>query len=481
MVKMKRFINVVLPTTKCNLKCHYCFTRQTDGLQGEIPELPYSVDFILSALTCIRLGGPSLMHVSAIAETCMVPYLTPLVEGLLKEGHYAVVVTNGTITKQIERFLELAPELRKRLQISFSFQYLELTRLNMIDEFFNNIKKVRDSNISFTVNYVANDETVEDIPYIKELCLTNLGALCHITESRDVANADTPRLTKMELDKHQSVWGSFNSDLFNTHQQTWGIKRTEFCYSGDWLVNLYLESGRITPCLGNDHTIANIYQNIEEPIDFCAVGTNCSWQHCYCSHVAVPLGVLPSLITPETPRYADIRNRTSDGGEWLTAEGKNFFNTRLYETNNEYSDNKKMFANEIMVCQYSGTPKISPQLAIIVYENLKKRGYNSIAIVGNDKVGIWLVELLSLTKMNVKFVVEHTTQPTTQTNVKNALKYIIKNLLAKTPPLLNINDAWPKVDAYIISDYPNVSQWKRTVEKIKRVSKSIVSILNIVD
>lgn len=54
---MKCFVECLLPTTQCNLKCEYCYVRQRkDDEQKQIP-LDYDVSHIISAFNKHRWGG----------------------------------------------------------------------------------------------------------------------------------------------------------------------------------------------------------------------------------------------------------------------------------------------------------------------------------------------------------------------------------------------------------------------------------------
>ena len=100
MDKIKRIINVIVPMTICNLKCHYCYLSQTESFDKNIPKLEYDLDTIKECLTLQRLGGPCMMNLCAVGETLMAPYIVELSKNLLENGHYVTIVTNGTIEKK---------------------------------------------------------------------------------------------------------------------------------------------------------------------------------------------------------------------------------------------------------------------------------------------------------------------------------------------------------------------------------------------
>ena len=87
----------------------------------------------------------------------------------------------------------------------------------------------------------------------------------------------------------------------------------------------------------------NIFKNINKPIRFLPIGNNCGLQHCFNGHTLLGLGNIPELTTPT---YGEMRNRfCTDGSEWLYPEMKSFMETKLYETNKEYSKLEKIKVN----------------------------------------------------------------------------------------------------------------------------------------
>lgn len=55
------------------------------------------------------------------------------------------------------------------------------------------------------------------------------------------------------------------------------------------------------------------------------------------------MGSIPEL---KSPTYAELRNRIcEDGTEWLGKEVKEFYSSKLYESNTEYSALKKFVVN----------------------------------------------------------------------------------------------------------------------------------------
>lgn len=458
--KVKRVVNCPVPVTACNFKCHYCYIGQTDGFSGEIRELNHSPEFIAQALSLKRMGGPCLINICGMGETLLAPYVVELTKCLLGQGHYVTLVTNGTISKRFDELCALPENLLERLFIKFSFHYLELTRLGLMDTFFANIKKIKKSTASFTVELTANDESIAHIDDIRSVCLEELGAVCHIIESRNNNDSGMGRLTQLPCEDHLKAWSACDSDLIRFQQTTWGKKRKEFCYAGDWVLNFYMETGDVTACLGGGHKITNLYDDIERPLNATAIGTNCPWPHCYSSYFVMTNGAVPSV---ETPCYGLMRNRVCpDGTEWLKPKIKAFFSSQFKESNPEYSEDKKAYIDALMAEEYDNTENhYSKQKIIEILENqLTKKDIRSVSVYGTEKMGGWIADLLKGTSVRVKFIVKDDftddSHPTVKVKIKRYVKYSLKRILrhSQDPVLLNRYDRWPKTDLAIVSLYP---------------------------
>lgn len=142
MNKIKRFIECLLPVTACNLKCPYCYIIQREKRNLEIPKLKYSPEIIGQALRKERFGGVCYFSICGAGETLIPDYTIDIVKEILKQGHFVNITTNGTLNNRFDEIIKLDKDLRKKLNISFSLHYLELIRLNKLEDFFKNVKKV---------------------------------------------------------------------------------------------------------------------------------------------------------------------------------------------------------------------------------------------------------------------------------------------------------------------------------------------------
>lgn len=466
MDKIKRLLNVVIPITICNFKCHYCYLSQTNSFNQNVPKLQYDLEIIQKALNKDRLGGTSMMNLCAVGETLLAPYLFELTNALLTNGHYITIVTNGSITNKIKEYCNLDDEKKKRLFFKFSYQFLELKRQNLLDTFFKNVKMVRDAGISYTVELTANDESIPYIDEIAQKCIDNCGAKPHIIESRD-NNNNFKKLTKLSNKKHMENWNKFNTSVIKFQNTVWGKKRCEFCYAGDWELNLYLESGNLTPCFAGGPVIQNIFDDVEEPIHFLAIGNKCPWEHCFASHVLLTYGTIPGL---KAPKYSEIRNRkTSDGKEWLQPEMKYFMESRLNESNKEYTSDRKEIINWYRDIELNNKFDNNVKFSEALENTLKKEKIKSVAIYENARYQNSLINGLLHTSIKVKCIISPNyveTNSNIKTFIIHRYKYLGKRILRRNEiPVLNLYDSIPKVDAVIVTDILNFGKIKKQINK----------------
>lgn len=342
MDKLKRYVECYVPITTCNLKCHYCYITRQEKWKNEIVPIGHSPEEIAKALSKRRLGGTCLVNLCGGGETLLCPEIVDVIKALLKEGHYVMVVTNGTITKRLQEITLFPKELLKHLIFKFSYHYLEHHRLGITDLFFDNLKLMRNAGCSFTLEITPNDELIEYIPAIKEEVMKYMGALCHITIARDDIGKDIPILTELSDDDFYNVWGQFDSELFDFKKTIFGVHQEHFCYAGDWSVYVHLGTGEMTQCYA-EKRLDNIYEHPERALHFEAVGCRCTAPHCYNGHAFLALGDIPELDTPD---YAKLRNRTdAEGKNWLNEETASFLACKLKDENKEYSKFKKWRIN----------------------------------------------------------------------------------------------------------------------------------------
>lgn len=341
MDKMKRFIDCYIPTETCNFRCHYCYIAQKRKYNNKLMKLTHTPEEISTALSKKRLGGVCMFNLCAGGETLLSDEVITLIRLLLEEGHYVMVVTNGSLKKRFDEIALFPKKLLNHLFFKFSFHYLELVRLNMLDIFSNNVMKMKEAGASFTIEITPTDELEPYIDEIKEYSIKKFGALPHITVGRKDVN-NIPILTEHSIEEYKKIWSTFDSDLFSFKMDIFGKKIKNFCYAGEFSAYLNIESGNLVQCYCG-RKIDNIYDNIKKPIKFCAVGNNCKLPHCYNGHAFLSFGDVPEL---DTPTYDKLRNRKcNDGTYWLTKDMQQFMSNKLYNNNKLFSSGEKRKVN----------------------------------------------------------------------------------------------------------------------------------------
>lgn len=331
---MKRFIDCVIPFRTCNLRCPYCYITHTKSWGQKLPDFRYDADHIGRAFSVQRLGGVSLINICGEGETLLPPEMAGIIHSILKNGHYVMVVTNGTVAKRFDEIAALPADCLERLFIKFSFHYLELKRKGWVDKFFDNVQKVRDAGCSISVELTPHDELIPHIEDMISVCRKRSGAVCHVTVARNERDPSLSILTEHSKEDYERIWSRFESELFSFKMKVFGEKRREFCYAGLWSGTLDLVTGELRQCYRAER-IQNIFENLEQPIHFKPVGCHCPEPHCYNAHAFMTLGVIPSV---KTPAFAEMRNRRcDDGSEWLTPSMKSFISRKLGDGNKGFT------------------------------------------------------------------------------------------------------------------------------------------------
>lgn len=328
---------------------------------------------------------------------------------------------------------------------------------------------IRDSGISYTVELTANDKSIPYIDEITQKCIDNCGAIPHIIESRD-NNNNFKKLTKLSNKEHMENWNKFDTDLIKFQDSIWGEHRNEFCYAGDWISTLYLESGNFAPCFAGGPIIQNIFEDINEVIHFCSIGNKCPWEHCYAGYVLLTLGVIPNF---EAPTYAQLRNRkTVDGKDWLQPEMKRFMESRFNESNKEYTNSRKEIINWYRDIEFNNKYDYNIKFSKALENTLKKERIKSVAIYENTKYQESLIDGLLHTSIKVKCIISPNyieTNSDIKTFIIHRCKYLGKRILRKDEiPVLNLYDSIPKVDAVLVTDIMHFGKIKKQInEKLK--------------
>lgn len=473
-MKMKRLVNFGLPVAACNMRCSYCYVSQVGWNTGDMGHLDYPPEHIQRCLTQERLGGVCHINMCGSGETLLAPYTVDLARRMLENGHYVTIVTNGTITPRIVELCRFPEEYKERLFFKFSLHYLELERLSLLDKFFENVRLVQAAGCSFSVELGAGDEYVPCVKEIKAICEKEVGSSPFVIELRKQGDLEAySRVTELPIEEHQAAYRQLHTEMFDFQQKHWGVKRCEFCYAGDWVMQLEAATGWFRPCFIGGRSMQNIYADPDEPIRFTAMGANCPWAHCYSGYILLSSGVVPSL---ETPSYAEFRDSVDlEGHHWLRPKVAEFFSSKFAESNEEYSQEKKIYINALMALEYKNQdyPYQPRRVGEVVAAALGRRGIKTIGIWGTCLYTDWLFDLLIGTTVQVKYVVSPTED---HAGGEVPRQHIF--LRQRLPRLVHPSDRLPRVDAMVIIDYPHFHSIKAQIPPVYR---SLLSLTELAD
>ena len=326
MDKLTKYIDCYVPVTACNLKCDYCYITQNKRWSLGPFKFNYSAEQIRKALSKERLGGTCLINLCGGGET-LIPHETlEIMKELLEEGHYLMVVTNGTLTNRFDEIIKWGQKYLERLFFKFSFHYKELVKNDKLNLFFENVRKVKKAGCSITLELVPTDDLIPEIDNIKRVCKEQAGAWCHITLCRCDEQFDKPLLTQYSFEEYYDIWKVFDSKLFDFKMKMFNVKVSDFCYAGQYSYLLNLETGKLSQC-PKLKSVQSIFDNLCEPLTCDVVGCNCSMPYCYNSHIFMGIGIIPDI---KAPNYEELRNRKcEDGTEWIHGKFKEFISQKI--------------------------------------------------------------------------------------------------------------------------------------------------------
>lgn len=333
----------------CNLRCSYCYVANHSS---NILDIPYTDEEIRRAFKKERLGGSCLINVCSDGEPLIHPRIIDIIKIFLDEGHYVMIVTNGTIGKQIQRLLEMPGS--ERIFFKVSFHYEELKKRNLLNLFFDNMRKIKKSDASFTIEYTTTDDFFVgtnrlDIDEFKKLCYENLdGVYPHINIPREDRGKKRGVFSRYTFNNYLKKWEEIGieSAFFDFKKQIFGKKYKDYCYAGERSLWISMEDGMPHQCY---HTppIQNFMEDINKPVKWLAVGNNCSESYCYSAHFFMTLGIAPF---PDDlcykPTHDEIRNRLClDESEWIKEEWKKILQKRIVQR--EHKVLKKVVTNKL--------------------------------------------------------------------------------------------------------------------------------------
>lgn len=324
---MRKYIGMDVPAYGCNFNCSYCYLGEKCSREIAFPDLIHSPKYIRYRLRKENIGGSALIGICAGGETLFADKIVEVCTELLKEGHYLIIVTNGTSTKVIKNIIENAKEYAAHIIFKISFHYLELKKKGLLNHFVKNVNMINESKASFTLELMPHDDLIEFIPELLSFSLKNFGAYPQLTVGRDEDN-NKELLTKLSKEEYIQTWNIFQSEMFDLKIRFYMMHGMN-CNAGKESFFVDLNSGKMTRCLFPEN-VGNFYDE-NTSLEFDRVGDSCPLNYCYNCHAYVTIGIMPDIVAPT---YMEIRDRVRvDGSHWIKEEMRCFLNNKFYISN----------------------------------------------------------------------------------------------------------------------------------------------------
>jgi hypothetical protein len=251
------------------------------------------------------------------------------------------VVTNNTLDNKIMELLDSPKKDLKRLIVKCSLHWVELKRLNKVDSYFENIRKIVAAGASAYPFLVICEEYLPMLDEICETCERELGELPPCTPC---TTAETPEefLQSGGVGTNPACTPEFvnkinkklHSNLFQEAVRFLSFDvRKLFCYAGAWSFVVEMQTGMMSKC-HNVQTEINFFEHIDAPIKCDPVGCECGIASCSLQYCFYGPGLIPEI--PNVPTYTG-----------LVASNSRLFNEEVKQLmDSKISDIEKVLSKE---------------------------------------------------------------------------------------------------------------------------------------
>ncbi|MBN1799336.1 MAG: radical SAM protein [Spirochaetales bacterium] len=252
-------------TWRCNFSCKYCFIYADDPkrlTKSSLSEI--QTDKFMKVL---NNTGKTFSIVFSGGEPFLIPHFVETCAELSKD-HYVSVATNLSLTREINKFMELLNPDRVRFILA-SFHIMELEKRNMIDVFFENYKNLKKAGFQVSAQTVGYPPLLESIEkYMKLFAKKNMDLQC-APFIGDYENKPYPASYSDEDLERIKYEGELVKSAY-----TWQGKKCNAGYN-DGVVKT---NGDVFYCMFSNEKIGNVYKGItfrDEmircPIEFCSL------------------------------------------------------------------------------------------------------------------------------------------------------------------------------------------------------------------
>lgn len=338
---IKRYIECNFEPEVCNLDCTYCYLTQQKRKRQLSEPVKFSPQYVGKALSPNRLGGRCFISLSVAGETLHSEYIIDIACELLKKGHIVNITTNGTLKNGFEKLFSRKDVPYEHLLITFSFHYIELLRLNLMDSFWENVNRAKTKGASFYIKLNLCDDYIPYLDNIQKICEEKIGFLPQLELTRKENKGHHTIMTKFSRSEYQSFGKNFDSKLFEfTCSNFRNNRKKNFCYAGDWSAVVNLRNGEMRGCYCDERK-QNIFDDLGRKIQFAPIGNNCA-SYCHNGQHFLSWGVIPEL---KVPSYAELRHR--EGIHEFTDEMILYTDCKLEDSNRKLPKIEKQIYNLI--------------------------------------------------------------------------------------------------------------------------------------
>lgn len=336
---IKYFIECLVPETRCNLQCQYCYVKAKPEDYTGNEKFLFPVPKMIGALTTKRLGGTCYFSLCGAGETLLKREVVDLIVGLVNNGHFINVTTNGTSTSRYKEIASLIPPpLHGKVNFSLSFHYDELKRTNTLKNYFSNVTFLVKEGFSVLCQINLVKSYLQKTNEIQKLFIDNIGCLPQAVLTRDGTDI-TKIYNGYDKKTYEKAGSSYHSPLFDFTLRNHNSKINVPCYAGYRSFTLNLGNGQASACYSRGWKL-NLFENPEAKINPIPI-VRCALPFCINGSHFCALGIAPQY---HCKTYYALRNRysTTFYRDLITPDIKSFADSKFPDPLSGFNLEKKL-------------------------------------------------------------------------------------------------------------------------------------------